>query len=134
MSRAIATATIITIDIKQMSAERYVSMLMASRNQAHMAHLVTNSFATHKALQAYYEGIIPLVDAWSEAYIGRYGRFKMRRFLANTPKSVKKPIVYFRGIVSKIKKLRLPRDSYLQSIQDEIMVLLQSTIYMLSLK
>lgn len=118
-----------------MSAEKYVSMLMASRNQAHMAHLVTNSFATHKALQAYYEGIIPLVDAWSEAYIGRYGRFKIRKFsTTNTSKAAKKPIVYFRGLVTKIKKLRLPKDTYLQSIQDEIMVLLQSTIYMLSLK
>jgi hypothetical protein len=99
-----------------------------------MAHLATNSFATHKALQAYYEGIIPLVDAWSEAYIGKYGRFKMRKFPTNTSKAVKKPVVYFRGLVTRIKKLRLPKDTYLQSIQDEIMVLLQSTIYMLSLK
>ena len=117
-----------------MSAERYVSMLMASRNQAHMAHLVTNSFSTHKALQGYYEGIIPLVDSWSEAYIGKYGRFKMRKFSSNITKSPKKPVVYFRSIVSKIKKLKLPKDTYLQSIQDDIMVLLQSTIYMLSLK
>jgi len=117
-----------------MSAERYVSMLMASRNQAHMFHLATRSFSTHKALQGYYEGIIPLVDAWSEAYIGMYGRFKMRNFANNTMKSDKKPIVYFRSLVTKIKKLKLPRDTYLQSIQDEIMVLLQSTIYMLSLK
>ena len=117
-----------------MSAERYVSMLMASRNQAHMFHLSTRSFATHKALQGYYEGIIPLVDAWSEAYIGKYGRFKMRYFASNTMKSDKKPIVYFRSLLTRIKKLKLPRDTYLQSIQDEIMVLLQSTIYMLSLK
>ena len=117
-----------------MSAERYIAILMASRNQAHMFHLVTKSFASHKALQAYYEQIIPLADAWSEAYIGKYGRFKMRNFPANTMKSPKKPIVYFRSLVSKIKKLKLPKDTFLQSIQDDIMVLLQSTIYMLSLK
>jgi len=117
-----------------MSAERYIAILMASRNQAHMIHLSTKSFATHKALQGYYEGIVPLLDAWSEAYIAKYGRFKMRNFPNNTAKSPKKPVVYFRSLVSKIKKLRLPRDTYLQSIQDEIMVLLQSTIYMLSLK
>jgi len=99
-----------------------------------MAHLSTNSFAVHKALQGYYEGIVPLVDAWSEAYIGRYGRFRMRKFPVNSIKSLKKPVVYFRSIVYRIKKLKLPRDTYLQSIQDEIMVLLQSTIYMLSLK
>ena len=117
-----------------MSAEKYISILMVSRNQAHIFHLVTKSFATHKALQSYYEQIVPLADAWSEAYIGKYGRFKMRNFPTNTMKSAKKPIVYFRALISKIKKLKLPRDPYLQSIQDDIMVLLQSTVYMLALK
>ena len=40
-------------------ASRYVGVLMNSRTQAHAFHLMTNSFAQHKALQAYYEGIIP---------------------------------------------------------------------------
>ena len=58
-----------------MSSARYISLLMSSRNQAHTFHLVTTSFAMHKALQDYYEGIVPLLDQWAEAYIhyGLYG-------------------------------------------------------------
>jgi hypothetical protein len=55
-------------------ASRYVGVLMNSRTQAHAFHLMTNSFAQHKALQAYYEGIVPLLDQWAEAYMGKYGR------------------------------------------------------------
>ena len=49
-------------------AQRYVGLLMNSRTQAHAFHLTTPSYAEHKALQAYYEGIVPLLDAWAEAF------------------------------------------------------------------
>ena len=41
------------------SVQRYISLLMESRTQAHKFHLTTKSFAEHKVLQAYYEGIVP---------------------------------------------------------------------------
>jgi hypothetical protein len=116
------------------SASKFVGMLMNSRSQAHSFHLTTQSYAQHKALQNYYEGIVPLLDEWAEAYMGRYGRLRRitmnRRFLSD-PKKAK---VYFRGLLTRIRALRLPRDSYLRSIQDEITVLIRSTLYMLTLK
>ena len=115
-------------------AERYIATLMHSREQAHVYHLTTSSFAEHKALQAYYEGIVPLFDAWAEAYMGKYGRLRKFSVNSRTNKDPRKSKIYFRSLLSKISKIRLPRDSYLKNIQDEVLALIRSTLYMLSLK
>ena len=114
------------------SVQRYISLLMESRTQAHKFHLTTKSFAEHKALQAYYEGIIPLLDSYAEAYMGKYGR--LPRIGAN--KRVTRPgaKMYFRGLLAAVRRLRLPRDTYLKNIQDEVTALIRSTLYMLTLK
>ena len=36
----------------------FISLLFASRTQAHVFHLQTNSYAMHKALNGYYDDII----------------------------------------------------------------------------
>ena len=56
--------------------ERIASMFFHSRTQAHIFHTrVTGegSLAAHIALQAYYEGIVPLIDGLVETYQGQYG-------------------------------------------------------------
>ena len=116
-------------------ANRYVGALMNSREQAHIFHLTTNSFAQHKALQSYYEGIVPLLDAWAEAYMGKYGRLRRvsinRRFMKDPAKA--RP--YFKALLARIKAIKLPKgDTYLKNIQDEILALIRQTMYMLSLK
>lgn len=118
-----------------MAANRYVGMLMNSREQAHMFHLTTNSFAQHKALQTYYEGIVPLLDSWAEAYMGKYGRLKRITMNKRYMSDPRKARDYFKKLLARVKAVRLPRgDSYLKNIQDEIVALIRSTIYMLSLK
>jgi Family of unknown function (DUF5856) len=118
-----------------MAANRYVGALMNSREQAHVFHLTTNSFAQHKALQAYYEGIVPLLDSWAEAYMGKYGRLRrvtMNRRYVQDPKKAK---AYFKTLLTRIRNMKLPRnDTYLKNIQDEIIALIRQTLYMLSLK
>ena len=114
------------------SVERYISLLMESRNQAHRFHLTTKSFAEHKALQAYYEAIVPLFDSYAEAFMGKYGRLK--RISANRRATRPGPRMYFRGLLANVRRLRLPRDTYLKNIQDEITALIRSTLYMLTLK
>jgi hypothetical protein len=108
---------------------------MNSRTQAHSFHLTTSSFAEHKALQAYYEGIVPLVDAWAEAYMGKYGRLKRVSMNKRFMKDPKKAKLYFKSLLMRVRAIRLPRgDTYLKNIQDEIVALIRSTLYMLSLK
>lgn len=116
-------------------ANRYVGLLMNSRTQAHAFHLTTSSFAEHKALQAYYEGIVPLLDAWAEAYMGKYGRLRRVSLNKRFIKDPTKARAYFKSLLSRVKAIRLPRgDSYLKNIQDEITALIRSTLYMLSLR
>lgn len=115
-------------------ASQFVGTLMSSRNQAHAFHLTTNSFAEHKALQAYYEGIIPLADAWAEGYMGLYGRMKSPSLNKNFVSDPRKAKQYFKSLLARIQKLKLPKDSYLLNIQDEIVALIRSTLYMLTLK
>jgi hypothetical protein len=116
-------------------ANRYVGALLNSREQAHIFHLKTNSFAQHKALQAYYEGIVPLLDAWAEAYMGKYGRLvrvSMNRRFNQNPKNAR---MYFKRLLARIRAMKIPKsDTYLKNIQDEITALIRSTLYMLSLK
>ena len=56
--------------------EKLVSVLMGSRDQAHVFHWQTKgqgSFAAHTALGAYYEAIPDMLDALVETYQGKYG-------------------------------------------------------------
>lgn len=117
-----------------MSSARYVGLLMSSRNQAHTFHLVTRSYAVHKALEDYYENIVPLMDEWAEAYMGKYGRFPKLRLARRMLTDPKGTSGYFRGLLSAIRKLKLPRDSYLKNIQDGITALIRRTLYKLTLK
>jgi hypothetical protein len=117
-----------------MAANRFVGMLMNSREQAHAFHLTTNSYAQHKALQAYYEGIVPLLDSWAEAYMGKYGRLKRVSMNKRYMTDPKKARAYFKSLIARIRLVKLPKDSYLKNIQDEIVALIRSTMYMLTLK
>ncbi|NBN88337.1 MAG: hypothetical protein EBV32_04525 [Proteobacteria bacterium] len=56
-----------------MKAADFVGHLFLARDVAHSVHLNTRSFAKHKALQEFYEGIVGLADDFAEAYQGRHG-------------------------------------------------------------
>lgn len=66
-----------TLDLNITSATEYAPTLIAlcfeSRTKAHMAHLQTKSYPEHKALDDYYNSIIPLTDGFAESYQGRFG-------------------------------------------------------------
>jgi hypothetical protein len=59
-----------------MDFAKLISYLFHSRTQTHIFHLQTQSFSEHMALNAYYDGIIPLIDALVESYQGKYGIVK----------------------------------------------------------
>ena len=115
-------------------AARLVALLMHSRDQAHVYHLMTRSYAQHKALGKYYEKITELFDDYSEAYMGKYGRFRAFSVNSRLNRDPRKAALYFRKLNSKIRTLKTPTDSYLRNILDEIKALVRKTQYMLTLK
>lgn len=113
---------------------KLVSHLMHSRNQAHVYHLQTKSFAEHMALQGYYNGIIELVDGLIESYQGKNGIIdKYTSFELNNYKSNKDTINYFTALQKNVDSLRDDvADSYIQNQIDTVTELIQSTVYKLS--
>ena len=60
--------------------EQLASIFLHSRTQSHEFHLKISgpgSFAIHKALMEYYEGIIPIIDGLVEAYQGQSHNFSL---------------------------------------------------------
>jgi hypothetical protein len=56
-----------------MKCAEFVGLFFLARDVTHSVHLNTRSYAKHKALQEFYEGIIDLADGFAEAYQGRHG-------------------------------------------------------------
>lgn len=109
-----------------------ISTLFASRTQAHIFHLQTRSYSQHKALGKYYEDIIGLIDGFIESYQGKYGiirGYSSPSVFREDDNTVK----YFEGLVKfvELNRERLPQDSYIQNQVDEIISLIQSTLYKL---
>ena len=112
-------------------AAKLVSALLHSRTQAHIFHWRTKSFAAHKALQGYYEGIVLFTDDFVEGYQGRYGLISGYRSapLNQNPMGAK---AYFIRLFKIVNAYKI-KDSYLQNILDEIKQLINQTLYLLTL-
>lgn len=116
-------------------AGQFVSTLFASRTQAHVFHLQTPSFAAHSALNTYYDEIVGLTDSFVEGYQGKYGIITGYSNVALLEyESCEEIINYFTILNMYISKTRetVCQDSYLQNIIDEIVMLINSTIYKLT--
>ena len=113
-----------------------VSRLLHSQTQVHIFHLGAKgngSYAAHKALQGYYEGIDALVDGIIESYQGKHGlvtgydTYEMSKF-----ESVNQCISYFEDLGEMIDEKRdSVKESYLQNQIDTVQELLYSTLYKL---
>lgn len=114
------------------------SILLHSQTQAHIFHLRVKgkgSYAAHKALQKYYEGIDGLVDGLVEAYQGKNGLvfFDSVEDLDNNA-TIENIIKYFIKLITIVDKLRKDKDledSFFQNEIDNIVVLLYTTKYKL---
>lgn len=110
-----------------------VCNILHSRNQTHVFHLQTQSFAEHKALNDYYDGIIPLFDGIVESYQGKYGIIKnFKTFEIEQYQNNEKTISYFNDLLNIIEENRNSvKDSYIQNQIDTVQELINSTIYKL---
>lgn len=113
----------------------YIGTLFQTRTQAHIFHLQTNSFAAHKALQEYYDGIVDMIDQIAEAYQGKYGIITGYKMNLSTGDMVDQGqvVLYFEQVQRflELKRPSLPKDSYLQNLFDGVEELVNSTLYKL---
>jgi hypothetical protein len=107
--------------------------ILHSRNQAHVFHLQTKSFAEHKALNDYYDGVVGLFDGIVESYQGKYGIIKnFKTFKIEQYRNNKKTISYFERLLDIIDENRdSVEDSYIQNQIDTVQELINSTVYKL---
>ena len=109
-----------------------IGTLMQSRNQAHIYHLQTESFAAHAALNTYYDEIVELFDGLVESYQGRYGILRGYQGQASF-KEDNQPLTYFEALDKYVETTRheLPQDTYIQNEVDTLVALIESTKYKL---
>lgn len=110
-----------------------ISLLLHSRNQTHILHLQTKSYAEHKALNDYYDGIVDLVDGLVESYQGKYGIISgYKSYDITEYKSTETTIKYLSELCDKVTKLRkCCDDSWIQNQIDNVCELINSTLYKL---
>ena len=112
-----------------MTPNKFIGALFQSRDMMHITHLQTTSFAEHKALNSYYDGILDLTDSFTEKYFGRNGRIDIV-----IPESKKMDAVSHLKDMQKM--IEAERDNYssdLQNIMDEMIGLVNETLYLLTL-
>ena len=110
-----------------------VSILLHSQTQVHIFHLQTKSYAEHKALQGYYEGIDALVDGLIESYQGKYDVITKYNSVKNVDyQSNEQVIKYFKALDTMIDKNRKEvKESFIQNQIDTVQELINSTVYKL---
>jgi len=108
---------------------KFIGLLFQSRDTMHLAHLATTSFAEHKALDAYYGGILELTDDFVETY---FGRFKREEIVIPEAK-VMDAVAHLKSMQMLLDSERANYTSELQNIIDEMLQLVNRTLYMLTL-
>ena len=112
----------------------FVSVLFNAREQAHVMHLQTRSYAAHKALGAFYESIAEIGDSYAEAYMGAYDEiltgFTPQKKFHESEKDV---LPYFRQLEKYVSDIAadLPKDPDLVNIHADALALIHSTLYKL---
>ena len=107
-----------------------VGIMFLSRTMSHMAHLKTKSYATHIALNEFYDGIIDLADTLIEAAQGQYGVLDVP--FVNASGNVNDPIGMLQGHLKQLETtMSMVDEDYLMNIFQETQSLYRSTLYKL---
>lgn len=108
---------------------KFIGLLFQSRDMMHIAHLQTTSFAEHKALNGYYDGILDLIDTFCETYFGRNKRVEIVIPESKNMDSM----THLKELQSVIDTERNNYSSEIQNIMDEMLALINKTLYLLTL-
>lgn len=125
-------------EIQQSEPAKFLSKMFESREMAHVYHLQIQgegSYAGHKALDEYYNGILDLIDELIETYQGQYDIVEHYDVINTDGTKTVDKIQYFIELAEFIKSTRkvafLEEDSHLQNIIDEMVALIYRTLYKL---
>lgn len=113
--------------------EIVLGQLFQSRDIIHLAHLQTTSFSEHKALDNYYSEVIDLLDDLVEAYFGTIGKRLNFKIPGSEYMNAKAHLTYMKDYVMKHRNVFGNENTHLQNIVDEIIALIASTLYQLTL-
>ena len=113
-----------------MEASKFIGQLMHSRVAMHLTHWDTFGLGTHEALGGYYSGLDSLLDEFTEKYFGSQGRKKIVVPMAQ----LEEPVPHLKAIAKMITEERKNYSSDLQNILDDMLGLVNHTLYKLSFK
>jgi len=115
-----------------MKAGEFIIRLFHARTVAHVLHLKTRSYAQHKALNEFYDEIIPLVDSYAETFQGAYGVISE---YSGGYRNYTDPVVFIEELCDWVKDNRSDfcarTDTHLLNIIDEVSALIDTTKYKL---
>jgi hypothetical protein len=110
-----------------------IKRLFEARQAAHQAHLKTTSYAAHKALNEFYDGILGIADELAEVVQGEFGLMDLTIGAVATPDDF---VFYLKEMATVLKasgQLIPGIQSYHLNIIDEALALTYKTNYLLSL-
>jgi hypothetical protein len=124
----------IRADVNQDPVMDFTMCLLNSVTTAHILHLKSQSYSQHMALGTFYGEIGDLVDAFVEAFQGKYGLLTKYRDTCELYPDME-PVAYLTYLKDEVETLRrkpkFPQDSELQNEVDNIANLINSTLYKL---
>lgn len=116
-----------------MKPAEFIGCMFLARDVAHSVHLNTRSYAKHKALNKFYDGIVDLADTFAEMYQGRHGL--IGPISLHSAKKTSNIVEFLTDSLAEIEAERYKvcdkDDTALQNIIDEIVGLYLSTLYKL---
>jgi len=107
----------------------FALMCLHAVTNGHINHWRAKTFSIHSALGEFYSELGELIDGFVEAYMGKYGVLEDYTEFYSLPS--KDPIEELMQLSDAVKEVRakLPQDSELQNLVDEIADLIDSTLY-----
>ena len=113
-----------------MTPNKFIGLLLHSRDAMHLAHWNSKSYSEHKTLDAYYSGILDLTDEFTEILFGQKGRMSII-----APEAVlEDPTEHLEELRDIIERERNNYSTNLQNTMDEMLSLIDRTLYLLTLK
>jgi hypothetical protein len=113
--------------------ELLFGQLFQSRDMMHITHLQTLNYAEHKALNAYYDGILDLTDNLIETYFGTVGKRINFKIPASEYMNPTQHLAQLKDYLMKQRGVLGSENTHIQNILDEIIALITQTLYLLTL-